>query len=27
MWLEANYSFGIRDEAQTKERFEKARRE
>lgn len=25
MWLEANYSFGIRDEAQTQESFEKAR--
>jgi cyd operon protein YbgT len=25
MWLEANYAFGIRDEALTRERFEKAR--
>ncbi|MFZ6756528.1 cytochrome bd-I oxidase subunit CydX [Undibacterium sp. Ji50W] len=25
MWLEANYAFGDRDEAQTKERFEQAR--
>jgi hypothetical protein len=25
MWLEANYAFGIRDEAQTTERFVKAR--
>lgn len=27
MWLEANYAFGERDEAQTKERFEKARQQ
>ena len=25
MWLEANYAFGQRDEAQTRERFERAR--
>ena len=25
MWLEANYAFGIRDEAQTQESFERAR--
>lgn len=25
MWLEANYAFGIRDEDQTRERFEKSR--
>ncbi len=25
MWLEANYAFGMRDEAQTRERFENAR--
>lgn len=25
MWLEANYAFGIRNEAQTLERFERAR--
>ncbi len=25
MWLEANYAFGIRDEEQTRERFERAR--
>ena len=25
MWLEANYAFGTRNEAQTLERFEKAR--
>ena len=23
MWLEANYAFGVRDEAQTRERFER----
>jgi hypothetical protein len=27
MWLEANYAFGDRDEAVTKERFEKARQD
>jgi cyd operon protein YbgT len=25
MWLEANYAFGIRDEAQTRARFESSR--
>lgn len=24
MWLEANYAFGLRDEATTRERFESA---
>ena len=27
MWLEANYAFGERDEALTKERFEQARQD
>jgi cytochrome bd-I ubiquinol oxidase subunit X len=26
MWLEANYAFGLRDEDQTRERFERSRR-
>jgi len=25
LWLEANYAFGIRDETQTRERFEQSR--
>ncbi|RJG05630.1 cytochrome bd-I oxidase subunit CydX [Noviherbaspirillum cavernae] len=25
MWLEANYAFAVRDEEQTKQRFEQAR--
>jgi cytochrome bd-I ubiquinol oxidase subunit X len=27
MWLEANYAFGLRDEAKTRERFERANQE
>ena len=27
MWLEANYAFGIRNEAETQERFEQASRD